>query len=78
MDEEIEEILKEKIPVLLIRTDAQGKTFFEAGSRTVNRQNRITQMTEALASIYVEKIQQESNRKIDQRVLSTEIGVKSQ
>ncbi|MDR3245568.1 MAG: hypothetical protein LBT50_03955 [Prevotellaceae bacterium] len=63
-----------EIPVLLIEKDADGEIVLTAGTREVDEKERIEQMNEALANIFIKKIKQENNRKIDQRVLAIEIG----
>jgi hypothetical protein len=63
-----------EIPVLLIEKDADGEIILKAGTREVDGKKRIEQMNEALANIFIKKIKQEKNQKIDQRVLATEIG----
>ncbi|MDR1091696.1 MAG: hypothetical protein LBL79_11515 [Prevotella sp.] len=65
---------KINIPVLLIGQDAEGNRVYKAGTRSVDLEERECHLNASIGNVIVEKIKQNSNRKIDQRVLATEIG----
>jgi hypothetical protein len=63
-----------RIPVLLIGRDSNGKRIYRVGEREVSKKERKEDLDTGQGEIIFEKIKQKNNRKIDQRVLATEIG----
>ncbi len=64
-----------QVPVLLVKRDANGNVAFTVGTREMGWQERFDKLNKSLAQVIVTKIRQDDNKKVDQRVLSTEIGV---
>lgn len=64
------------IPVILVKSDAEsGEFLLEAGTSDVSLKERTREIRNALGLVFVHRIKCRENRKVDQKVLSTEIGV---
>lgn len=63
-----------EIPVIQVKKH-NGKTVLQPATQLVSINTRYNDMRESLAEIFVNKIKNNEERKVDQSVLAIEIGI---